>query len=310
MSDLSSSDILVTGATGFIGSHLCRELINQGYHVFGLSHSGNTRNIKPLLTRENLHLLQGDVRDIEGISRMVKDNHINAVLHLAARLPAADDFINPLASFDINARGTLNLLHAARVNKVDKFIYSSSIDVYSEPPEYLPVDEKHPTQPRTNYGIAKLAGELYANLYAKELKVTILRYSIGYGQGGKATGAVNRFISQALRNEPLTVHGGGRQSNDFVCVGDEVQANLLALKQDRPGTYNIGSGEETSVKELAQAAVQLTGSTSTTCFVDEASNRPFRFALDISRARQVLGYQPRSLRQGLAEYIGTLQEGE
>jgi UDP-glucose 4-epimerase len=298
-------NVLVTGAAGFIGSHLCHELVQHGYKVFGLSHSGNTENIKPLLQQTNFHLMRGDIRDSEAIDRLLKDHNIGAIFHLAAQLPWKPDSNNPFLSFDVNARGTLNLLHAACLNKVERFIYSSSIDVYSGPPEYLPVDEKHPTQPHTHYGIGKLAGELYTQLYATNMKVTVLRYSIGYGRGGKPGGAVNQFIHQALNNEPLRINGDGNQSNDFVYVKDEAKSNLLALEQDKPGIYNIGSGEETSVKALAHTILQLTGSSSEILFTPEESNRPFRFALDISLARKVLGYQPYSLHQGLAEHINS-----
>ncbi len=298
-------NILVTGATGFIGSHLCNELVERGYQVHGLSHSGNIQNIKLLLQQNNFHLVRGDIRDREAICRLLKDRNIGTIFHLAAQLPRATDFNDPFLSFDINARGTLNLLHAACLNEIDRFIYSSSIDVYSEPPEYLPVDENHPTRPHNHYGIGKLEAELYTQLYAKRIKVTVLRYSIVYGKGGKQGGAVNQFVRQALNNEPLRINGDGNQSNDFVYVKDVVGSNMLALEQDKPGIYNIGSGEEISIKSLAQTILQLTGSSSKILFTVEESNRPFRFALDISLAKKVLGYQPCSLRQGLEIHINS-----
>ena len=296
-------NVLVTGATGFIGSHLCHELVQKGYRVFGLSHSGNMRSIESLLQQNNFHLLQADICDTGCISSMIEENNIGAVFHLAAQLPSADDLDDPQSSFDVNVRGTLTTLHAACMNKVTKFIYSSSIDVYLEPPQYLPVDERHPTRPGTHYGVGKLAGELYGSLYSNSIKVTVLRYSIVYGRGCKRGGAANRFIHQATNFEPLTIYGAGAQSNDFVYVGDVVQANLLALEQDKPGIYNIGSGEETSVKNLAQSIIKLTGSRSGIFFTHTESNKPFRFALDISLAQKALGYEPLTLSQGLSEYI-------
>ena len=296
----NSINILVTGATGFIGSHLCQELVRQKYQVFGVSRSGNTQNIKPLLPQKNFHLLLGDIRNEEEILHLMKSSNIDIVFHLAAQLPRADDLNNPFPSFDTNARGTLNLLHAAYLNGIIRFIYSSSIDVYSEPPEYLPVDENHPTRPHTHYGIGKLTGELYANLYSNTIRVTILRYSIVCGKRGKPGGAVSQFIKRAINNEPLTIYGDGEQSNDFVYVGDVVQANLLTLKQDKPEIYNIGSGEETSIKDLAQNIIKLTNSNSEIVFSGEESNRPFRFTLDISRAQKALGYKPSPLSQGLS----------
>lgn len=298
-------NILVTGATGFIGSHLCHELVRRGYDVCALSYSGNAENVRPLLQQPNFHLIRGDIREREAICQLLKDHNIGAIFHLAAQLPRITDHDNPFLSLDINARGTLNLLSAAGSNNIDRFIYSSSIDVYSEPPERLPVDEKHPTRPRTHYGIGKLGGEVYAQLYAKLAKVTVLRYSIVYGRGGKKGGAVNRFIHQALDNNPLTIHGDGNQSNDFVYIKDVIKANLLALERDKPGIYNIGSGEETSIKTLARTILQLTGSSSNVRFTAEESNRPFRFVLDIGLANRVLGYQPCSLREGIDRYINS-----
>ena len=299
----SNMNVLVTGATGFVGSHLCHELVQCGYQVYGLSHSGNIKNIKTPLQQTNFHLIRGDIQDSETICRLLKDLNIGVIFHLAAQLPQVTDFDNPFLSFDINARGTLNLLHAACLNNIKRFIYSSSIDVYSEPPEYLPVDEKHPTRPHTCYGIGKLEGELYTQLYAKMIGVTVLRYSIVYGSGGKSGGAVNQFIHQALNNEPLRIHGDGNQTNDFVYIKDVVNSNLLALEQDKLGIYNIGSGQEASIIALAQTILQLTNSSSKILFTANDSNKPFRFALDISLARKVLGFQPSSLRQGLSEYI-------
>jgi len=295
--------ILVTGATGFIGSHLCRELVRHGLNVYGQSYSGNTANITALLQEKNFHLVIADIRDSKASYRLMEDNNIEVIFHLAAQLPQITDFDNPFLSFDINARGTLNLIHAAFLNNIDRFIYSSSIDVYSEPPLYLPVDEKHSTRPHTHYGIGKLEGELYTQLYERRISITVLRYSIVYGRGGKQGGAVNQFIHHALKNEPLRINGDGEQSNDFVYVKDVVKANLLSLEKNEPGIFNIGSGEETSIKALAQSVLQLTGASSEIVFTREETNRPYRFALDISRAKQTLGYQPHSLRQGLAELI-------
>lgn len=296
-------NILITGATGFTGSHLCRELLRKGYGVFGLSRSGKTQNIASLLHEKNFHLIEGDIRDMPRIRTIIKDNDVRVVFHLAAQLPQAGDFEDPFLSFEINAKGTLNMLHAAYLRGVEKFIYGSSIDVYSEPPKYLPVDEKHPVQPATNYGVSKLEGELYCNLYSKAMNVVVLRYSIVYGMGQRQDRAISRFINQTLSDKPLTIHGDGTQANDFVYVGDVVQAYLLALETNKPGIYNIGSGEEISVLDLAKKVIKFTKSKSGVRCTGTESNRPFRFALDINEARMALGYSPHSLNEGLLEHI-------
>ncbi len=295
--------ILVTGATGFVGSHLCAELLRQGYQVIGLSHSGRTKSIESLLGKDSFHLIKGDIRDADFILNAVGGNNVEAVFHFAALLPETDHLGDPFASFEINTRGTLNLLHAASLNHVETFVYASSIDVYSEPPKYLPVDEEHPVQPVTAYGISKLAGELYCNLYCGLMKVAILRFSIIYGEGQDQDRAIPCFINHAVNSKPLEIHGDGMQECDFVDIKDIIRASILVLEKGLPGIYNIGSGESISVIDLAERIISLTCSESKLLFTDKESNKPYRFSLDIQKARRILGFSPRSLDEGLSGHI-------
>ena len=296
-------NILVTGATGFIGSHLCQELVRRGYQLFALSRSGKTDNIKFLLPKKEFHLLIADIRDSDTIGNIVKDNHIKVIFHLAAQLPNGNNLDNPYLCFDSNARGALNILNAAYQSGVDKFIYASTMSVYAEPPEFLPVDESHRAQPTTIYGATKLAGELYCNIYSKAMNIIVLRYSGAFGQGEKKSNAIPTFINQALNNKPITIHGDGTQTSDFVYIDDIVQGTLLAWESDKPGVYNIGSGQETSVRELARHIVSITNSKSELVLTDRETERPFRFFLDIAKAQKALRYSPRSLNEGLRAYI-------
>ena len=291
---------LVTGTTGFIGSHLCKELIQRGYTVFGLSRSGRIHNIKPLLNRKEFHLQIGNIQDVRFLSDIIRVNNIKVVFHLAAQLPQNKGLDNPFQYFDINARGTLNLLSAAYLNGVDKFIYASTISVYSEPPMYLPIDEKHPVQPSTIYGVSKLEGELYCNIYSKTMNIAVLRYGGAYGNGQPKHKVVPAFISQALNNRPITIYGDGTQTSDFVYVGDIVQGTLLALEKSKTGVYNIGSGEDMCIRNLAERIIELTNSKSEIIFTNKSTDRPFRFVLDITKARKELGYSPRSINEGLS----------
>jgi UDP-glucose 4-epimerase len=296
-------NILVTGATGFMGSHLCRELIQRGYTVFGLSHSGRIQNINSLLNQKEFHLQRGDIRDVNTLSEIIKVNNIKVIFHLAAQLPQGEDLNNPFLCFDINARGTLNLLNAAYLNGVDKFIYASTMSVYSEPPKYLPVDETHPVQPSTIYGVSKLEGELYCNVYSKAMNIVVLRYGGAYGNGQPKRNAIATFINQALNNMPITIYGDGTQTSEFVYVKDVVQGTLLALEKNKTGIYNIGSGEEMRVRDLAKRIINFTDSKSEIVLVDKDTDRPFRFVLDITKARKDLGYSPQSVDESLSMCI-------
>jgi len=296
-------NVLVTGATGFIGSHLCKELIQKGHQVFALSRSGRTDNVAPLLPYPEFHLQTGDVRDNDMMHNIVKHHRIKAVFHLAARLPRDSDFDNPFLCFDTNARGTLSVLNAAYLNNVDKLVYASTMSVYAEPPQYLPVDESHPAQPSTIYSSAKLTGEFYCNLYSRAVHTVVLRYSGAYGQGERESNAIPTFINQALNDRPLTIDGDGTQTSDFVHIDDVVQGTILAWESNKAGVYNIGSGEETSVGELAQLFIKLTNSRSEVVPAKRDAERPFRFFLDITRAKKDLGYSPRPLNEGLSTYL-------
>lgn len=293
----------VTGATGFIGSHLCKELIRRGYTVFGLSQSGRIHNIKSLLNQKEFHLQSGNIRDVRVLSDIIRVNNIKVVFHLAAQLPQGENLDNPFLCFDINARGTLNLLNVAYLNGVNKFIYASTMSVYSEPPKYLPIDEKHPVQPSTIYGVSKLEGELYCNIYSKAMNIVVLRYGGAYGNGQPKHKVVPAFISQALYNRPITIYGDGTQTSDFVYVNDIVQGTLLALEKGKTGVYNIGSGEDMRIRDLAEQIIELTNSKSEIILTDKGTDRPFRFILDIAKARKNLGYSPQSINEGLSMYI-------
>ena len=295
--------ILVTGATGFIGSHLCQALVQRGHRVSALSHSGRTRNIESLLQNKKFHLQTGDIQDTDMMCDIIKDNRITVIFHLAAQIPSDSDINNPFLCFDTDARGTLSMLNAAYLNGVDKFIYSSTMSVYSEPPQYLPVDESHPVQPSTIYGVAKLAGELCCNLYSRAMNIVVLRYSGAYGRGERESNAIPAFFDQALNNRPITIHGDGTQASDFVYIDDIVQGTLLAWENNKPGAYNIGSGEEISVRELAKRIINITNSKSELVLTDRYTDRPFKFFLDITKSQKVFGYSPRSLDEGLHTYL-------
>lgn len=281
--------ILVTGASGLLGYHLCKRLLQDGHGVIGLVHK---TPLKSHTTR--FKACKGDVTKLESLLNIFTHNKIDTVIHLAAALPYD---MNP-KYFQVNVVGSGNILELSRQYDVKRFIFASSMSVYSRP-EYLPVDESHPASPQSMYGKNKYCIENVLPEYG--IPYTILRYSGMYGIGQKQGRAIGTFVKQVLNNEPITVNGDGSQSSDFIYVKDAVEGTILAL--DKPGIYNIGSGQEMSLLELAKLVVKLTDSKSEIILDKKPVDRPFRFVSDISKARKELGFNPMSVEEGIKAYI-------
>jgi UDP-glucose 4-epimerase len=296
-------NVLVTGATGFIGSYLCREMLRRGNDVFALSHSGKTGKVRDLLRDNRFHLVTGDILDADMMTGIIGDNGITDVFHLAARLPdgGGDDVFQ--GYFNVNTQGTLNLLHAASRHNVKNFVYASTMCVYSEPPQYLPVNESHPVSPPSPYGITKLAGELMCDMFSGRMRLIILRYGGVYGPYQYEKDVIPVFLERALHNNEITVYGDGQQSTDFVYIDDVVNGTIMAWEKGEPGVYNIASGEETRIIDLAEKIKGITGSGSEITLSGKSTDRPFRFVMDIEKARKNLGWSPRSLDECLPGYI-------
>ena len=303
-------NILVTGATGFIGSHLCRALLEEDHEVFGLSRSREDGRLASLTSHDCFHVVSGDVRSLPAIQSIIEQNNVDAVIHLAAYatygITEADQ--NP-AYLENNVAGTLSILQASLLSKCSRVIYSSTRDVYGVP-RYLPLDESHPTKPLNFYGLTKLQGESYCDFYARNygLHCMVLRYAGVYGPG-KNKGAICNFIRAALENQPLKISSDANQTRDFVYVKDVVSATVKALdivSEVGFDTLNIGSGRETSLNELAAKIIGLTGASID--FACAPGDSDDRFVLDITRAQRVLGYKPRSIDDALSEFIHFLDQ--
>lgn len=302
-------NIFVTGANGFIGSHVCRTLLKNNYEVFALCHSEKIEHIAPLLSNRHFHRINGDVSSLSAMEGIMKRNKIEAVIHLAATPShGSKDASNNSAHFRTNTEGTLNVVHSCLLTQVPKMIYASVMGVYGRP-EYLPVNENHPKKPRDFQSLSKLQGESYCEFYAQnyDLHVVALRYAGVYGPG-KKKGIIYDFIQAALRDQHFQISSDGNQTRDLVYVGDVVNATMRALDIASEVTFdvfNIGSGRETSVNEVASKIIKATGANIDFRYVPASSDD--RFVLDIAKAQQVLNYQPRSLDDGLSEFISFLR---
>lgn len=314
-------NVLVTGASGFIGSRLCRE-ISKHDTVIGISRSGkiNTDGIissvhDSMSTASDIETVACDLVSFEETHKAIKSigKRIDCVIHLAGLTfsrqqppPSAQDY------FNANFMSTLNLLDCCRIFGIRAFALSSSIAVYGlaagqHTPQYLPVDEKHEARPYESYDASKHHAEQLCSYYQDRFGISAatLRYSRVYGPG-QDKGIIYYAISKSLKNQPIEVKGD--ISTDFVYVDDVVKATISAaqslVKNDGnasgKGTFNIGGGREITLYDLCAMIIRLTGSSSE---INYSKDPKSRFSLDISRARNHLGYQPISLEEGLIKSI-------
>lgn len=298
--------VLVTGGAGFIGSHTVEALIRKGYEVKVLDNlkTGKIVNLKNIL--DKIKLIKGDIRDENVLSIAIKNSEY--IIHLAAIVSVDEAINNPLEAFEVNAFATLKLLELARILEVEKIVYASSTAVYGEPISF-PINENHPTNPKNPYGASKLAGESLMTSFGETygIETISLRYFNVYGprmQAGPYAGVISKFIEAARRNKPLLIYGDGNQTRDFIHVHDVVKANILALESKEKGVYNIGTGVETRIIELAKLIIELTKSKSVIKYTKPRSGDIYRSVADIRKAKNKLGWKPQiTLREGLTKLI-------
>ncbi|AAM01938.1 TPA: SDR family oxidoreductase [Methanopyrus kandleri] len=296
--------ILVTGGAGFIGSHVVEELVDRGHDVVVLDNFsvGCEENLREV--RDDIEIVRADVTDPRAVERTFREYRPEAVIHLAAQVNVRYSMESPFVDARINALGTLNLVSLAAEHDVERFVYASSGGAVYGEPEYLPVDEEHPTRPISNYGVSKLAGEYYVRVYAERdgFEYVILRYANVYGPRqdprGEA-GVIPIFLLRAARGEPLTIFGDGEQTRDFVFVEDVARVTAEAVERG-DGVYNIGTGRETSVNDIVNAVKAVTGVDVEVVYEDPRPGEVRRIYLDPSRAREELGFEPRvDLEEGI-----------
>ncbi|MBT3168512.1 MAG: SDR family NAD(P)-dependent oxidoreductase [Candidatus Cloacimonetes bacterium] len=261
---MNDTKILVTGGAGFIGSHLTKELVKRGYQVVVLDNlSRNVNHVEDLWKEGEIKFLKGDIREKAHVLTAMKG--VDYVFHQAAAcLNRCKAF--PKEAIEVNLEGSYNVFGAAIHENVKKVIYASTSSVYGQP-NYLPMDEKHPTNAREPYGATKLCVDKFMEfLSAKHgLKYIGFRYFNVYGtyQSVDAyyTSVINIFIKRILNGQSPRINGDGEQSMDFTHVSDVVAANIAALNSDVENEmFNVGYGQENSLKMLANFILTYLGS--------------------------------------------------
>jgi UDP-glucose 4-epimerase len=303
---------VVTGGAGFIGSHLAEELLKRRYKVIILDDlsTGRRENIEPIIANSDVQFIEGSVTDLPLLNKLFQN--VSYVFHLAAIPSVPRSIESPLASHNVNITGTLNVLLAAKDNKVKKVIYASSSAVYGDTPT-LSKREDMPPNPQSPYAVTKLAGEYYCHVFHQVygLPTICLRYFNVYGlrqdPNSQYSAVIPRFIQRVLDNKPPVIFGDGEQTRDFAFVKDVVGATILAAESDATGIFNISTGERISINKLAALIINLIGN-SVEPIHEELRFGDIRHSLaDISKAKQ-FGCNPKyDLEEGLRETIGSFK---
>lgn len=290
--------VCVTGGAGFIGSHVVEQLINLGAHVTVLDNlsSGNVENLRPWLPGP-VRFIQGSIADYQACLHATQNAKI--VFHLAALVSVQESVQSPLLCHTQNVTGTATLLEACRVNKVERFVFSSSSAVYGNLEGVA--SETSPCSPLSPYGWSKLMGETLCKEYAQlhGLQTVCLRYFNVYGPRqnphGSYAAVVPKFLHQLANNLPITIFGDGSQTRDFIAVQDVAKANLtlalLSKEQMQGSAFNIGTGKSVTLLELIeQLKAQHPQSTSQVQFLPARTGDIVHSSADCRKYQQVVRY--------------------
>ena len=289
---------LVTGGAGFIGSNTVDELVRRGHNVVVLDDlsSGKVENLSG--ANGKVKLLQHSVTDLDRMREACRG--VDYVLHLGARTSVPRSVLNPLETNHVNVDGTLNILVAARDAKVKRVVFAGSSAVYGETPT-LPKRENMPPAPISPYGLSKLAGEIYGQVFQRcyGLEFVSLRYFNVFGPrqdpGSPYSGVLSLFNAAVLSGTQPNVYGDGEQSRDFTYVGNAVEANLLACEAKRAAglAINIGTGSRYTLNQTLALLEKITGRPAKAKYVSPREGDIRDSQADITLAKDVLGYNPR-----------------
>jgi len=305
-------NILITGADGFIGSHLTEMLAGRGYQIKALSQYNSFNNwgwLEEVNCLDEIEVLTGDVRDPHFCKYITKD--IDLIFHLAALIAIPYSYIAPDSYVDTNVKGTLNICQAALENDVKRVIHTSTSEVYGTA-EYVPIDEKHPLQPQSPYSATKIAADAMAMSFYNsfDLPITIARPFNTYGPRQSARAVIPTIITQIANGEKLIKLGDISPTRDFNYVEDTCRGFVALAECDKTigQTVNIGSNHEISIADTLNLIKELMSSDVE--FISENERiRPkksevFRLWCDNSRIEKLTGYKPQvDIRDGLKRTI-------
>jgi UDP-glucose 4-epimerase len=304
--------ILVTGGAGFIGSHVVDAYVAAGHEVAVIDNfsTGNEANLN-----SGARLFRVDVRDRPEVDKAIAAFRPEIVNHHAAQAEVPKSVADPAFDAQVNVVGGINLLKACVDHDVRKFVFISTGGALYGEPDVVPCDEDHPVRPLSPYGTSKLCFEQYLGTFNRTfgLEFTVLRYANIFGPRQDFMSEEGRvvaiFASRMLEGKPITIDGDGAQSRDMLHVGDAATANLAALEHGAGGTYHISTGVDVSVNDLYRKLAILTDYRLEPEHGPRRKGDVYRIALDNSRARRDLSWEPRvSLEEGLSLTVDYFRE--
>ncbi|HIJ17629.1 MAG TPA: NAD-dependent epimerase/dehydratase family protein [Thermoplasmata archaeon] len=294
--------VLVTGSSGQLGSYICESMAGE-YEVSGLdiapSRHASTKDLTAL----------GDIRDAGDASRAVSG--VDVVVHCAAQVSVERSTEDPATDAHTNVLGTVNMLHASARSGVKRFVYISSAAVYGNP-RSVPISEDHPTEPMSNYGASKLAGEKFTLAFGHTtpMEVVVMRpfnfYSSRADPKSPYSGVITKFVERVRMGEPPMIEGDGQQTRDFIHARDVAAMTVLLLAAEGVSgkVFNCGSGQSTSILELARTAISASGRNLKPAFTTPRKGDIRHSLADVSSARDALRFSPKvSLSEGISELL-------
>ncbi|MFC2160878.1 NAD-dependent epimerase/dehydratase family protein [Acidobacteriota bacterium] len=300
---------LVTGAAGFIGSHLCKKLLKEGFSVTGIdsfndyySRGMKDKNISPIQNHSQFQLISKNLNDID-LSSLLQG--VDYVFHLAAQAGVRSSWGKSFSVYtENNISATQSLLEAAKDSSIKKLIYASSSSVYGLCPE-LPMAESSPLLPYSPYGVTKLAAENLCQLYFKNYSVPTvsLRFFTVYGPGQRPDMAFHIFLKAINENKPIPLYGDGKQTRDFTYIDDIIDANVHSLDKGISGeVYNVGGGNRREMKAIFPVLEKITGKKVLIQHTERQRGDVFHTYADINKAKKDLDFFPKiSLEEGLIQ---------
>jgi UDP-glucuronate 4-epimerase len=310
------NNILVTGGAGFIGSHLCECLLNEGAKVICLDNFDNfydpsikIKNVEGIAKKFSVQfeLVTGDIRNPDHLKGIFQKNQIDSVVHLAARAGVRPSIAEPLLYQDVNIRGTIVLLEACKATGIKNFVFASSSSVYGENQRVPFTEEDLEIQPISPYGATKRAGELlcysYHHLYGTN--IACLRIFTAYGPRQRPEMAIHKFTRLIDQGEKIPIYGDGSTRRDYTYIDDLIEGILGVIRYHKGfEVYNLGESQTTSLIELIKL---IEGALGGKADIEMLATQPGDVSItyaDITKAKRVLGYQPKvKMEEGIRRFV-------